>query len=229
MSKLLSILNAVKGTPPTKLPVKIKRYIASRKKVNDKRNQNLEAIKMVEEQYGVDFGGYIPTVNSSLEASEQCNGYEASYPMPNIFKLLNVKEGDRLLDVGSGKGYAMYLFSEFPFSKIDGVEINEDLVRISQENLNKLFPDDKDRFEVFCDNALTFARLENYNYIYMYNPFPREVVEQFARRLEESAKNRTGKLTVIYQNPQKGSVFEQNGVFKAVLCADGTAVFESNI
>jgi hypothetical protein len=61
----------------------------------------------------------------------------------------------------------------------------------------------------------------------MYNPFPREVVEQFVNKLVDSAKGREDKLTVIYQNPQRGGLFEQSGIFETVLMEDGTAVFES--
>ena len=147
--------------------------------------------------------------------------------MPEIFDFLNIKEGDTLLDVGSGKGYAMYMFSELPFSKIHGVELSGKLASISKENLAKLFPNEQGRFNVFCENALEFEGLENYNYIFMYNPFPREVIHQFVEKLSASALKREGRLTVIYQNPQKGSLFEESGVFKTVLIKDGTAIFES--
>lgn len=155
-----------------------------------------------------------------------CNGYEAAYDMPEIFKLLNIKETDKLLDVGSGKGYAMYMFSGFPFSEIHGVELSEKLAKISERNLEKLFPNDN-RFKVFCEDALAFPRVDDYNYIFMYNPFPREVVAEFVDLLKQSVLRRNDKLTVIYQNPQKGSLFEQSGVFKTVLLKDGTAIFES--
>ncbi len=223
----LTTIKKIKGTPIRQLPLKIKRHFSKKKEIEKKREQNREIINEIEKKYGVDFGGYIPNVNDALQEASQCNGYEASYPMPNIFKLLNIKDGDKILDVGCGKGYAMYLFSEFPFSQIDGVEINKNLAKTAEANLNKLFPDDNGKYNVFCVNALDFSKLSEYNYIYMYNPFPRDVVEQFVAKLEEAAKAREDKMIVIYQNPQKGSLFEVNGVFKMALRVDGTAVFES--
>ena len=227
MSKKSKLVDLLKTTPLTKIPLKIKRSISAKKKVDAKRNQNFALIKETENKYGVDFGGYIPDINHSHKDSSQCNGYEASYPMPDIFRLLNIKEGDRILDVGSGKGYAMYMFSQFEFSKIDGVEISEELASISRENLRKIFPDNMDRYTVFCQNALSFENLDDYNYIYMYNPFPRDVVEQFVEKLKDSARRCNRKLIVIYQNPQRGALMEQGGVFKTVLRVNGTAVFES--
>lgn len=206
--------------------------LIKRKKIKEKnklRTANLKHIKEIEAKYGVDFGGYIPDTAALGTSSELCNGYEPAYPMPEVFKYLNINEGDKLLDVGSGKGYAMYMFSSLPFERIDGVELSERLAELSKENLGKIFPQEQNRFKIFCENALSFEHLDDYNYIFMYNPFPRDVVGQFVDKLSESAKNRDNKLTVIYQNPQRGALFEQSGAFKTVLMTDGTAVFESII
>lgn len=214
------------GLSPKNIINKIKN---KNKKVKERkaiRSEHMAAIKVIEEELGVDFGGYIPDSAKLGTDPDCCNGYEAAYPMPEIFEYLNIKEGDRLLDVGSGKGYAMYMFSEFPFSVIHGVELSEYLAKISKENLQKIFPDDC-RFQVFTENALSFSHLDDYNYIFMYNPFPREVVGQFVEVLKQSALRRKDKLTVIYQNPQKGALFEVSGVFKTIMVKDGTAVFES--
>lgn len=223
LKKFISVL---KQTPMVDLSAKAKKHNAAKEK-EKKRQENFNRIKMVEETYGVDFGGYIPNVKDLGTNADICNGYEAAYPMPEVFKYLNIKECDTLLDVGSGKGYAMYMFSEFPFSKIHGVELSEELVRVSKENLATVFPEDRERFHIYCENALEFDKLDDYNYIFMYNPFPREVVGEFVNKLVESVERRNNKLTVIYQNPQKGSLFEQSGVFDTVLRVDGTAVFVS--
>ena len=223
IKKLISVL---KETPVVDLSAKAKK-LKSNKEKEQKRQENFDRIKKIEEKFGVDFNGYIPDTADLGTRSNICNGYEAAYPMPEVFKYLNIKEGDTLLDVGSGKGYAMYMFSEFPFSKIHGVELSENLAEISKDNLGKIFPEGKDKFRVFCENALEFDKLDDYNYIFMYNPFPREIVGGFVDKLAESVKRRNDKLTVIYQNPQKGSLFEQSGVFDTVLRVDGTAVFES--
>lgn len=222
MSNLASFLKS-----PKKLLEKLKERNSKAKEKQAKRNQHLAELCVLEEKYGVDFAGYVPDTKELGTDSAFCNGYEAAYPMPEIFNFLNIKEGDTLLDVGSGKGYAMYLFSTFPFSRIDGVELSKKLVEISRANLSKLFPEQEGRFTVYCENALDFDRLGEYNYIFMYNPFPRDVIEQFVEKLSASAMKREGKLTVIYQNPQKGSLFEESGVFKTVLIKNGTAIFES--
>lgn len=205
---------------------KIKTVYKSIKAKKEKQNKHAGEIKVIEDKLNVDFGGYIPDTAKLGTDSAFCNGYEASYPMPEILEYLHIKEGDRLLDVGSGKGYAMYIFSQLPFSEIHGIELSERLARISKENLQKIFPDDS-RFRVFTENALSFSHLDEYNYIYMYNPFPREVIGQFVEALKQSVLRREDKLTVIYQNPQKGALFEESGVFKTVMVKDGTAIFES--
>lgn len=211
---------------PFELLIELKNKRKNAKAKSIKRKEHFSQIKKIEELYGVDFNGYIPDATALGNDPSVCNGYEAAYDMPEVFKLLNIKETDKLLDVGSGKGYAMYMFSGFPFSEIHGVELSEKLAKISEQNLEKLFTNDN-RFKVFCEDALTFSRIDDYNYIFMYNPFPREVVAEFVDLLKQSVLRRNDKLTVIYQNPQKGSLFEQSGVFKTVLLKDGTAIFES--
>lgn len=206
---------------------KVKKVYKRKKYVKEKRKEHSREIKEIEDKFGVDFGGYIPDCAKLGTDSSYCNGYESSYPMPEILEYLNIKEGDKLLDVGSGKGYAIYVFSQFPFSALHGVELSESLADISRKNFSKLFPNDG-RFKVFTENALTFSRLDDYNYIYLYNPFPREVIGQFVENLKQSVLRRGGeKITVIYQNPQKGALFEESGVFKKVLIKNGTAIFES--
>ncbi len=45
------------------------------------------------------------------------------------------------------------------------------LADIDQNNLTKFFAEEKERFHIYRENALTFDKLDDYNYIYMYN-FP---------------------------------------------------------
>lgn len=226
MGKIKRAIEFLSSTPLSEMPDRIKKRRASIERHKLKEDK-MKKIADIEAQYGVDFCGYIPDVKEIGLIEGQCNGYEPSYDMPGIFGYLNIKEGDKLLDVGCGKGFAMYLFANFPFSRIDGVELSSELADIAEDNLKKLFPDEKERFHIYRENALEFNNLDEYNYIYMYNPFPPEVVGRFAEKLKESAKNGNRKLTVIYQNPQKGSLIEKGGVFKRALFMDGTVVFES--
>ncbi len=228
MSFIKRALKFAKNTSLKDMPSRLK----ERNEINEAkriaREEKMQAIKKTEVEYNVDFGGYIPDIGELGLLEGQCNGYEPSYDMPEIFGYLDVKPGDRLLDVGCGKGYAMYLFSGFPFSEIHGVELSERLADIAEDNLSKLFPNEKERFHIYRENALEFDKLDDYNYIYMYNPFPPEIVGLFAEKLKESAKRCPRKLTVIYQNPQKGSTIENGDVFRLVMYKDGTALFESN-
>lgn len=205
---------------------KLKKINSSKRMRKEKRDEHENALMQLSNEFGVDFGGYIPNAKKLGIDPACCNGYEASYPMPEIFELLKIQAGDRILDVGSGKGYAMFMFSQFPFSQIHGVELSEELVKISKANIQKIFSEDN-RFQIFLGNALDFEYLDNYNYIYMYNPFPREIIPQFVNKLKQSLLNNPRKLIVIYQNPQRGALFEESGVFKTITLKDGTAVFES--
>ena len=227
MSILKRIAVFLKTTPPKDIFKRLVKRHKAIKYARDIREEKMAEIKQLETEKGVDFGGYIPDVKELGLTEGQCNGYEPSYEMPEIFSYLNITAEDKLLDLGCGKGYAMYLFSQFPFSQIDGVELSKPLCEICNNNLDKLFTDSRERFTVFNENALDFDKLDDYNYIYMYNPFPVEIMPQVANMLIESAKRREGKLTVIYQNACKGSLIEADGTFERIMMVKGTALYES--
>ncbi len=226
MGKIKRVIEILSSTPLSEISDTIKKRKPSIE-LHKLKEDKMKKIAGIEAKYDVDFGGYIPDVKNLGLIEGQCNGYEPSYDMPGVFSYLNIKEGDRLLDIGCGKGFAMYRFADLPFSRIDGVELSHSLADIAEKNLEKLFPREKERFHIYRENALDFDELDEYNYIYMYNPFPPAVVGRFAEKLKESAKNGNRTLTVIYQNPQKGSLIENDGIFKRILFVDGTAVYES--
>lgn len=82
----------------------------------------------------------------------------------NALNKLNVSKEDSILDIGCAKGGAIYTMYNFPFSRIDGIEISKLLASIAHKNLVKL---GCDRTEIFNMNAELFEGYGNYSFLFV--------------------------------------------------------------
>jgi SAM-dependent methyltransferase len=120
-----------------------------------------------------------------------------------IMTQLPIRFSDRLLDVGCGKGYALFLFHRFPFEVTDGVEISPYLVKIARLNLQKL----KIPAVIYLSDAAAFQNLDSYNYFYLANPFPENVMAEFLENLKLSMLRNSRTVTILYLNPVCDKMF----------------------
>lgn len=103
---------------------------------------------------------------------------------------LNVNSNDSILDIGSGRGYALTIFHKFPFKKITGIEINDEDVEISKQNLDIL---DLKSINIIHDDIFNFTEWDNYNYFYFYNPFSCEFLSKIIENIKINS-------VLIYKN-----------------------------
>lgn len=143
---------------------------------------------------------------AKLNDSDCHNAYEASSKrmVVKVLKDMNITDKDSIIDIGSGKGYVLKICNKFPFKRIYGVEVYEDLAKIAQKNCYGL------NTPTICCNATDFKDYYLFNYFFMFNPFDGKVMEEFLEKI----KDREG-ITVIYNNPVCKEMMENNG-FKVV-------------
>lgn len=140
---------------------------------------------------GYDKLGLNPNESSVFQATR-----DIKY-LAKILDGLRINSEDAILDLGCGKGYLMKIFSTYPFRKVGGVEISEKLSKIAEENLRK---EKITNYEIFNENAATFEKYDDYNYVYMFNPFPSVVMNAVITNLKRM--NITDKkITIIYHHP----------------------------
>lgn len=73
----------------------------------------------------------------------------------NIMNRLSITEDDNFIDIGCGKGGVLQYASNYPFERIAGIEIEDNLYNIAVRNFQRLrMP----QIEIFHDNAVTFDR-----------------------------------------------------------------------
>ena len=119
----------------------------------------------------------------------------------------NVTENDSMLDIGCGKGRMLLFFSRFPFAKVDGVEIDQHLSDIGKRNIRKL----RIKAGIYVGDAAGFKRYGDYNYFYLYNPFPEETMRKCVKRIVASTHVKPRKIRVFYANPTWHKVFIEYG------------------
>ena len=127
----------------------------------------MERIFDVEQQYpDTEFKKYIHVSKLGID-SRLYNSYEAC---PDTIRLivnsLEVYPTDSVVDIGCGKGYAMYAMAQKPFSQIDGIEICPHLAETALHNLSAIFGKGDRRFHIYTEDAALFDKWDDYTYAF---------------------------------------------------------------
>ena len=104
--------------------------------------RSYRAVHPFDERFGVETSGLIYQLPSGHHHDVHNNGYFAV--APSVFHAVMGSLKERLhldyrrftfVDVGSGKGRALLLASDYPFREIIGVELSPDLDRVARSNI----------------------------------------------------------------------------------------------
>lgn len=147
-------------------------------------------------------------LESSTANGHQTSGFELDLVLGN----LTLTSKDAIIDLGSGKGGALLVMAHYPFGKILGVELSSELATIAKRNIARLGR--KRRIEVVCEDASKYEFLDDFNYVYLFNPFPDPVMIRVLENLKLSLQKRPRDLTIIYANPKCEDAFREGGFFK---------------
>ena len=182
--------------------------------------ENLKEVAGFDRIHNTDFGGRI--TQYELGFSENIgNDYS---PSPDYIGELcdenHISSADSIMDMGCGKGYAMYWFGKYPANRIVGVDISSELCSICRGNLEKIYPNDN-RFEVFqCDitkaeKDITLRNtIDECNYFYIYNSFPFHVMRGVVEMLVNSIIRNKRKIVIWYVYPEAREFFDKSDMFK---------------
>ena len=171
---------------------------------------NLIWVNLFDKFRGTRFGGRLYQ-NEIGTSKERANDYSASPRcLIETLKTIQITREDTILDLGCGKGLGMYYMSKFPFKKIGGVELSKVLVEDTKYNLKKICPNDKKRFRVVHADAGKFKGYDSYNFFYIYNSFPREVVKEVIKCIEQSLNRKPRKIVILYLYPEYADEFRKS-------------------
>jgi SAM-dependent methyltransferase len=134
----------------------------------------------------------------------------------SVLKQMSISENDKIVDIGCGKGAAMRIMLDFPFGRVDGVELSTEMALIAKRNFETLHVAEG-RVGIHNIDACDFDGLDNFNYVYLFNPFPSPVFARFFARVVSSIVRRPRKLTIIYNNPACHDQIDSSGRFQKTL------------
>lgn len=106
------------------------------------------------------------------------------------------------LDMGCGKGRALFVAAHFGFTTITGVEfVPEYCQQLQQQIAGKalLFPNTS--FTVHCMDAAQYTIPDNVQVLFFYNPFNEKVMRPVVQQITKSLQRAQRPLYVIYLNP----------------------------
>ena len=107
------------------------------------------------------------------------------------------------VDLGSGKGRALFYASDWPFRRIVGVEIAPSLHEIAIGNARVYSSPAQrcDRFELVCSDAAVWQPPDEKLLVYVFQPFPEDVFASVMKNLATSLASRARPLVLLYLNP----------------------------
>jgi hypothetical protein len=110
------------------------------------------------------------------------------------------------VDIGSGKGRTLLLAADYPFRKIIGVELIEELRRAAEENIAVWRTQSPARVAPFSMESLfmdarEFVFPDTPLVVYLFNPLPEAGLRRVILNIEESWKRAPRAIWVVYHNP----------------------------
>lgn len=164
-------------------------------------------------EHGVRTSGFVPGLLIDPDA-QTC--YAPAQPSVIRRALAAIPERSEcaFVDVGCGKGRALFVASEFEFRRIIGVELSPPLARDARRNLARFAqrrPVAAARIEIVLGDALAYAWPDGPLVVFLYNTFTRPLVARLCSTLAASLREHPRDLYVVYDNPTWAEVFDAAG------------------
>ena len=118
-----------------------------------------------------------------------------------VLRRLRVTSDDAFLDYGAGLGRAMLVAARFPFRRIVGVELSEELAAGARQNLSRFRGRKAEDFLVVTADAVDYDVPDDISVVYLYSPFLGETFQRVIERLVASVDRRPRILRLVYNYP----------------------------
>lgn len=137
------------------------------------------------------------------------------FVVPRVLRRIGVGPDDVFIDFGSGKGRVVYQAAQFPFKRVIGVEIAEELNRIARYNIDH----NRDRLicgdvELVTEDAVSYQVPDNVTVAYFYHPFEGRIFARVIDNLVASLDRNPRQLRIIYVYPKGADYLLENDRFE---------------
>jgi len=161
-------------------------------------------IRTFDRQRGVRTSGYIPLSETSvgLDRAKKGHRYRAvnAWAFRRLLAILAPGKQLRFVDLGCGLGRACLIAAEYGFKRIRGVDMVPEFCAQARINIESLRKHDSESpcVEIFLEDAIDYSRRSDDDIIFLYNPFPREILRRVIANLLEGARQQQRSLIIIY-------------------------------
>ncbi len=114
------------------------------------------------------------------------------------------------VDIGSGMGRAVFVAEYCGFNTCAGIELNEDLVKMAEQNLQTYaYKRTGSKLNFLQVNAINHVYKNEASLYFLFNPFDGNVLRQV---LENIKKSSTSETWFVYMNPLFAQVFKEQNI-----------------
>jgi SAM-dependent methyltransferase len=165
---------------------------------------------------GIDTTGIIEDEELYLAEPER-EGYQGSgwIDLRRMLRPGEVKPHDVFVDLGSGKGKVVLLAARYPFARVIGVEISEQLNEIARRNLAAARGRRRAKqVELVTSDVLEYEIPHDATVVYLYNPFRGSLFDAVIAKLIASVDRNPRTVRLIYLNPKEHDRLMATGRFR---------------
>lgn len=171
--------------------------------------------RRTERRHGVDTFGKVV-----MEEHDAERGFYRPLPWRALSRILSendVRPDDVFIDLGAGKGRAVFLAARYPFKRVIGVEMSAELSAVARANIEKV----RDQLqcqdvEIVTSDVLLYKIPDDATVIFLYNPFQGDIFASTIRKLLESVDRRPRQVRVIYVFPTELEFLRSTGRFRVL-------------
>jgi hypothetical protein len=156
----------------------------------------------------LDTGGRIELDDLSIDSESKPEGvfYQAVFPdrFREWIDSLKIEPKDYIfVDIGAGKGRALFLAQDMGFRRAIGVEFARELVDICKENIRRRAADRVPRrpVEILHMDGLAYDLPEEPVVLFLNNPFGEVLMARMAERIQLSLRRAPRNIKIVYGNP----------------------------
>ena len=161
-------------------------------------------------KYGGYLGGKKKTPFAALGANDTASTeYGALSEIFSTPPIAALPQNGVIMDVGCGKGRVLrFLVDRFPQSKLIGIEIDDDVARLTRQRLKKF-----ENISIISGDVRNMELIDR-SLVYIFNSFKEHVMNEFIDLILTSDTIR--QISIIYYNPVHLSAFKRDDRFKVL-------------
>jgi SAM-dependent methyltransferase len=137
--------------------------------------------------------------------------------IPRLLRKIGAGPSDVFIDVGSGKGRAVFQAARFPLKRVIGLELADELNQVARYNVEH----NRDRLkcanvELITGDAVEYTFPDDITIAYFYHPFSGKTFEDVIDNLIASLDRSPRELRLLYGYPMMADYVRKTGRFEQV-------------